>query len=332
VLICCAHSDDCVITGAEYAYGVVQSGLTVRIFYLTCSAPNPNAQIAKIRKAEALTAWSALGVPTQNCTFIDLNESPVFGPITYSDQDVARAREILSRLLLSMPKNAAVIIPAEGESHVDHKTVRKVSLLAIADSKRKDIVVYETPEYNGFLSLVHCPKRTIRAVFLRLPLLNRVLKPYVGPSHYVNGAPGLVFRDTPKRLAKKKELLTYFSSQGPKLVQTFGHETPYRMLSLPDCSRDSNTPWCVPAFEACCDASVLAFGLSLLGVAFLTAHQTARSLAAALAPALSIGKYLCLLGALVAFAYVVRRIRGTVNFETSLFVWTISLGVILGSL
>ena len=104
VLICCAHSDDCVITGAEYACGTIRNGLSVRVVYLTCSAPHPDSEIAKIRKAEALAAWSQLDVPEDNFTFIDLSESPVRGPLSYSDKGLANAEENLKTLIRSLPK------------------------------------------------------------------------------------------------------------------------------------------------------------------------------------------------------------------------------------
>ena len=143
VLICCAHSDDCVITGVEYACGTVRNGLSVEIAYLTCSAPHPDTETAKIRKTEALAAWSRLGVAEKNFTFINLSESPVRGPLTYSDNDIENAKENFKALILSLPQNAAVIIPAQGEYHVDHRTVRKITLCAVVDSKRGDLIVYE---------------------------------------------------------------------------------------------------------------------------------------------------------------------------------------------
>ena len=115
VLICCAHSDDCVIMGAEYAYGAIQNGLSVRIAYLTCSGPNPDAGIARTRRVESLGAWSTLGIPKENFTFINLSESPAYGPPNCSDQEIAFAKETLRMLILSLPENAAVIIPAQGE-------------------------------------------------------------------------------------------------------------------------------------------------------------------------------------------------------------------------
>ena len=331
VLICCAHSDDCVITGAEYAHGTLQERLSVRIVYLTCSGAHPDTEIARTRKAEALAAWSAVGVPEESLTFINLSKSPVSGPLSYSGQDIAYAAEVFKALILSMPPNSAMIVPAQGESHVDHRTVRRISLLAVFDAKREDITVYETPEYNAFLSLVRCPKRAIRAVLRHVPALNRLVEPYAGPSNYVEGSAGMIFRDTPTRLAKKKELLRYFSSQdGNLLVHLFGYATPYRRLTTP--ASAPKTAWCISAFGGCCDPSTLALAASLLGITFLTAHEIARGLIISLSPEVSIDKYLLSLGALAAGATVVRRFRRTVNLESSLFAGAVALGVIIGAL
>jgi LmbE family N-acetylglucosaminyl deacetylase len=333
VLICSAHSDDCVIMGAEYAYGAVQNGLSVRIAYLTCSGPDPDAEISQTRRVEALAAWSALGVPKENLAFINLSQSPINGPPSYSDRDIEGAREIFKTIILSLPKNAAVIVPARGESHVDHRTVREVSLHAVVDSKRDDLLVYETPEYNALLSLVHCPKRTIWTVLRHLPSLNRLVKPYAGPSNYVNGPPGFVFRDTPGRLAKKKELLTYFPSQdGDLLVRLFGYETPYRRVALSEHLRGPNKALCFSAFGRCCDPSALALGFAVLGMLFFVGHKVARGLTIALSPALPVDKGLALLGGLVASAYFVRRVRRTASLETSLFAWAAAFGLISGAL
>jgi LmbE family N-acetylglucosaminyl deacetylase len=332
VLISCAHSDDCIITGAEYAYGAVQKGLSIRVAYLTCSAPHPDTEIARIRKAEALAAWSALGVPKENLTFINLRESPVVGPVSYSEQEIARAKEVIEMLIRSMPENAALIVPAQGESHVDHRTVQSVTLRALVNTNREDIIVYETPEYNAFLSVVQCPKRAIRAVLRCVPLLNRFVKPYSGPSNYINGPPGSVFRDTPNRLAKKIELLRYFASQnGEQLVRSFGYQTLYRQLSFMDIRHRPNRVSCISAFGGCCGVSVLALGSSLLGVAFLSAHEIGTGLTIALSPRLPINEFLISLGGLFAFAYVVRAFYGTANLATSLIVWAAVLGLISGT-
>jgi LmbE family N-acetylglucosaminyl deacetylase len=334
VLICCAHSDDCVIMGAEYAYGVVASGLEVRIAYLTCSGPSPDSEIAKVRKAEALAAWSALSVPKENLTFVDLSQSPLRGPLTYSDSEIERATHIFNALILSLPRNAAVIVPAQGESHVDHRAVRMISVNAILESGRADVLIYETPEYNSFVSLLHCPRRTITAVLRHVPLVNRFIKPYSGPANYVNGSAGFVFRDKLNRLAKKKELLRFFSSQDPNLlIRTFGHETLYRrLLRVEPQQGPSQISRCVSAFGSCCDPSALALGLAILGLTFWTAHESARILKTSLSPAIPVASSLLVLGGVVASVYAIRKIRSTVNLESALFAWAGALGLILGAL
>ena len=104
--------------------------------------------------------------------------------------------------------------------------MRRISLRAVADAQREDLIVYETPEYNSFLSIMHCPKKTIRSVLRYIPLMNRVIAPFAGAANYVNGSPGSTFRDTPDRLSQKKKMLSYFTSQDAALlVRIFGYES-----------------------------------------------------------------------------------------------------------
>ena len=215
--------------------------------------------------------------------------------------------------------------------HVDHRTVRKVTLQAIIDAKRADLLVYESPEYNAFLSLVHCPERTIRTLLRQIPLMHRLIKPYAGSSNYVNGSRGFVFRDTPCRLATKRELLASFTSQDANLlIRLFGYETLYRRLARSDYLGEPARSLGVPAFGGYCDTSALALWLTLLGIAFLTAHEIARGLTIALAPALPVDKYLALLAGLFVGAYVVHR--ATTNRKSSWFVWAAALGLISNAL
>ena len=333
VLICVAHSDDCVILGAEYAYGAIQHGLSVRIVYLTCSGPCPDAEIAQMRRAEALAAWSAFGVPNDKLTFANLSQSSVEGPAKYTERDIERARETVKAIILSLPRNAALIVPAAGESHVDHKTVRRVSLQALVDSRREDVTVYEGPEYNALLSLLHSPKKTIRTILRKLPLLTRLIKPFAGSPSYVNGPAGFVFRDTPARLKKKKELLMHFASQdGQQLLRFFGYETPYRRLAPSDYLREPRRGWRIRAFDGSCDASALALVLVLIAVAFLTAHEIAKGVTLALSPTLPADKPLLLFGIAFAAFFLVRKVRQVSSMETLSFAMAATLGLIFGAL
>jgi hypothetical protein len=208
-----------------------------------------------------------------------------------------------------------------------------VSLEVIVGSQREDLLVYESPEYNAFLSLIHCPKRAFWTVLRHIPLLNRIVKPYTGPPNYVDGAPGFVFRDTPRRLARKKELLGYFPSQNVALlIHYFGYETPYRKVSVSERHRGPNKVRHFTAFGCCCDASVLAFGYTLLTITFLTTYEVAKALTLAFTPLIPVDKCLILLGGGLASAYFARRLRRTASLETSLVVWAAAFGIIFGAL
>jgi LmbE family N-acetylglucosaminyl deacetylase len=319
--------------GAEYAYGAVQNGLSIRVAYLTCSGPHPDTEISHTRTLEALTAWSTLGVPKENFTFLNLSQSAVGGPPSYSDADIARAKDVLKMLILSLPLSTAVLVPAQCESHVDHRTIRKACLDAIIESNRLDLLVYETPEYNSFISLLHCPRKTIRLVLRHVPLLNRFIKPYMGPSNFVNGPPGYVFGDIPNRVAKKLELLKFFSSQNSDLlIHLFGYETLYRPLSLADHPQEQNVAPCVPALGGRCDPSAATFGIAILVMTFLTAYEFARAVRIVFSNSVSANHLLLVLGFVTASAYVVRRIRRIASLESALLFWAVSLGLIIAVL
>lgn len=327
VLICAAHSDDCVILGAEYAAAAVERGLHVRIVYLTCSSAHPNDEIAQIRRKEAVAAWSALGVGSENLTFIDLaGSASVAGPAAQSPDDIAHATQVLEQLIISLPEGSSLIIPAQGESHVDHRNFREVSLRAKAASKRDDIIVYEAPEYNASLSLLLCTARTVRSVLRFVPFVSRIVEPYAGPVSFVNGGPGFVFRDTPNRLSTKKRLLKYFTSQdGDLLVQHFGYKTPYRRL-VPSRVHEPVNGLRFTAFGASCDWSVLAFGILLLTIAYLIGREAAHW-ATLFSPALPADKLIFLLGGAIGTFYITRWVRGYASLETSMFVLAIALGL-----
>jgi LmbE family N-acetylglucosaminyl deacetylase len=332
VLICVAHSDDCVIVGAEYAYGAIRESLPVSVLYLTCSGPSPESEISNIRRQEAIAAWSAADVPESDLHFMDLKESPVPGPANYSDEDVASARDFLTGQILALPGDAALIVPAEGESHIDHRTVRAVALEAAELSRRQDLVIYEVPEYNSFLSLTLCPRRAVHTMLRAVPGMNRLLAPFAGPANYVRGRPGFVFRGDPNRLGEKRRLLRYFRSQDEDLlVRLFGYRTPYRKLSLSDLRRATDPKFQFHAFKHQCDISILALGISILALSFLIAWQVAALLTASF-PSIYLDMALFVIGAVVGAVYLIRCIRRRVALETCLFVWLVALGLMTNSL
>jgi LmbE family N-acetylglucosaminyl deacetylase len=330
VLICAAHSDDCVIIGAEYAWGSLKCGRDIRIVYLTCSGPHPDTPISHTRKMEALAAWATMSVPANHFTFINLPQSPVRGPKSYSDADVRAAIEVVKSLVSEL-SNPAMIIPAYGESHVDHNALRCVCLQAIRDVRRKDIVVYESPEYNVFLSLLHCPRRTIRTMARCVPLMTKFIRPYLGPANYVSGPAGCTFQDSTSRLLNKITLLGYFSSQEPSLlVRYFGHKTRYRKLMRSDVVSANKEPFSIRALGGYCDTSALLLGAAILLINVLTTNLVAKWIIFESNTFFSTANYLAVFSGAVASIYLIRTLRRTVSLETCLFVWAAAIGLLSG--
>lgn len=330
VLICAAHSDDCVIIGAEYAWGSFKCGRDIHIVYLTCSGPHPDTPIAHMRKMEALAAWATMGVPANHFTFINLPESPVKGPRSYSDADVRVAIEVVKSLVSEL-SNPAMIIPAYGETHVDHDALRYVCLQAICDMRRKDIVVYESPEYNAFLSLLHCPRRTIRTMARCVPLMTKFIRPYSGLANYVSGPAGCTFRDSPSRLLKKITLLGYFSSQEPSLlIRYFGHKTRYRKLIRSDVVSAEKQPFSIRALGGYCDTSALLLGTAILLINILTTNLVTRWIIVESHTFFSPVNFLAAFSGAVASIYLIRMLRRTASLETCLFVWAAAIGLLSG--
>jgi LmbE family N-acetylglucosaminyl deacetylase len=326
VLIFAAHSDDCVIVGAEYAFGAVAHGRSIRLAYLTCSGPNAEAEISKTRRCEALTVWKAIGASEANLTFIDVNESDIGGPICSSPEEIEMAFRIFKSLILTMPKDAAVIIPASGESHADHRTVRQLALEALCDSKRSDLIVYESPEYNDHLSLLHSPERTMRTILRHIPGLSRIIAPYAGPAGYVEGSAGLTFRD-PARLSKKKELLMHFASQdGNVLVGFFGNSTLYRVLDLAGVKAEPEHKIGFRAFGHDCDLSALAWGFSVGSIILLVAYVIGDWASHLFSHSLVFNVPVGIIGLLGGCAYVVRALCKRMSKETAFFTFLAGFG------
>jgi hypothetical protein len=279
---------------------------------------------------EALAAWATMGVPANHFTFINLPESPVRGPKSYSDADVRAAIEAVKSLVSEL-SNPAMIIPAYGESHVDHNALRYVCLQAIREMRREDMLVYESPEYNAFLSLLHCPRRTIRAMARCVPLMTKFIRPYLGPANYVSGPAGYTFRDSTSRLLNKITLLGYFSSQEPSLlIRYFGHKTRYRKLITSDVMNADKEPFSIRALGGYCDTSALLLGTAILLINILTTNLFAKWIIVESHAFVSAGNYLAVFSVAVASIYLIRMLRRTVSLETCLFVWAAAIGLLSG--
>ena len=243
ILICAAHSDDCAVMGAEMAYGALKAKKEVRIVYLTCSAAAPDSLKARERRQEALAAWASIGVLEDRLTFIDLPQSDVSGTSLHNDEQRALAAETVSGLLKDVPTNSFVLIPAAGESHPDHRTIRQMTLEAAKTLEEKDLRFVETPEYNGYLSAFHQPVTVLKEIILSVPLARRFIKPPKRIASFASGPAGFIYTDTPERLRTKFDLYDYFASQNPEtLKKFFGECAKYRAVD-PAAALQDKGPW-----------------------------------------------------------------------------------------
>ena len=229
LLIIAAHSDDCVIMGAEMAWGIVRDGGQVQIVYMTCSGLDPSAPIAQQRAQEARAAWQQqFGA---HVTFADANlpQSEVNGPANYSDGDLARFVDMLSRSVANLSEHAIVLIPASQETHIDHDNARLAAIRAVAASGRRDIRLIETTEYNEVISMRHDPVGVVFHILSEFPILRGLLpKRSVSPAFF-GGPPGKMYSDTPARLDAKISMLGAFASQDPAVLRDhFSWPSKYR--------------------------------------------------------------------------------------------------------
>jgi LmbE family N-acetylglucosaminyl deacetylase len=219
-----AHSDDCAILAGEYGVASRRAGNDVHVVYLTCSDERPGSANANRRKNEAVKAWAGAGVPAENLRFLDLPQSPLNSSVFAGTKEQLRwAEEEISELLSGAKPNAAVVIPAFGESHIDHRTLRTIVLTAIEKLKRRELVVLEGPEYNRYRSLLHSPRETLLFVLNQFPLIRRLVPggPRLNTSGFVSGPPAGRLDQSPDVFQSKLEMLKAFESQDPKQVIAF---------------------------------------------------------------------------------------------------------------
>ncbi len=235
VLILAAHPDDCVVTAGEYALWALDHGFKVEVVYLTCGAIDPASTRAKTREREALNAWQSLGVPESNLTFLGYSTSALLGDSTLSFEAQDHARATIQTLILSLEVGAAVFLPAAGEEHVDHRMIRRLGLEAIVSSRRHDVLVFEAPEYNATLSLVHSPTKAYRYFLGCMPIVRRLTSTGGTPCFpgFIRGQRAFVLGD-PSLTQRKNALLRFFVSENiEKLVRHFGYQNQFREVVFP---------------------------------------------------------------------------------------------------
>lgn len=233
-LILAAHQDDCAILAGGYAVFAKASGCRVQVAYLTCGASSPDQARAVTRRAESLAAWRALDVGEDDVFFFGLSEHAVSAPSTWTDAERERARAWLGGLLRQLPPNGVVFLPAAGESHVDHRGLRRLALEAWNEVGRRDLLFLEGPEYNDYVSLLQSPAKTLAAIASRLPLLARLRPARPAWTGFAEGGVYWTLPPDEQRMNRRRELLRAFVSEdGALLVHLFGWFERYRPITDP---------------------------------------------------------------------------------------------------
>ncbi len=330
-LILAAHPDDCVILAGAYAIRAREEGRRVQVAYLTCGAPSADLPRAKLRREESLTAWGMLAVPPEDLFFFNLPEHPLEGPSSWTDADREGARAWIEGLLRKLPQRGVVFLPAAGETHIDHRGLRRVALEAWQRSERADLLFLEAPEYNDFLSVLQAPEKVFQVMTSRTPLLLWLVEGRpLAWTGFAGGGPYWTLPHSESRLSKRRDMLRVFASEnGDLLVKLFGRFERYRPVSDPARGLAEETPrGYVMLGERHRGASVFvamavlaeAVALAAAGLARLGIHGIA-------------GGRLWMRVAVVAVAgtaFLVGALRKSV--DARLFYWALAVGGILGAM
>jgi LmbE family N-acetylglucosaminyl deacetylase len=274
VLIIAAHQDDCVIMAGEYAISSAKSSRNIHLAYLTCGDALCDSVRSKTRKAEAIHAWSIIGVPPEQIHFFGLPAAPsIEGPLLITPSEVECAKRHLQELIEQLPGPSTIFIPADGEAHVDHQLLREICLSVLSEQHTTEHVVYEASEYNRYYSLFHGPTRALADVMRCIPLVRRIgrFDAKTERAHFPSGPPSLTLRPDSQRLNTKLEMLRAFRSEDSELLVTlFGFPDRFRKVDYRRGANLRGTKTYVLIDGRYLDASVLALWVSILGCLFLT--------------------------------------------------------------
>ncbi len=234
LLVLAAHPDDCAIVAGEMAQVVLARGGQVRVLYLTCGAESGASVRATTRRAEALAAWGALGVPASDLVFLGYPHSDAKTGSIFSPQMGQEAVASIAVQVRRLPAGSNVLLPAAGELHADHRALRAAALQAIELAARPDLVALEAPEYSPYVSIGHMPGAAARILLSAIPLAGRVAGPAIpqGPTFFAGDA-GFVLPPDAARLERKRALLRAFTSEnaGEVLVRLFGFPDRWRAVA-----------------------------------------------------------------------------------------------------
>jgi len=216
ILIVAPHQDDCVAIAGGYAIQTLEKGGRVTVLYATDGYENGG----DIRRREALDAWRTAGLDAGNIHFMDY---PVLTGFTTRAELDRCTEEIADWIRRILPET--VFIPLYEGGHFQHDAVNYMVSTA-AGRIGFNGTVYESPEYNFFLSFRTTPEKILSGFMRFIP---GVRHDY--PPEPITDDALLLLRMTPGQIEKKKEMLSKFRTQHPEqLVLRFGFEDRYQKL------------------------------------------------------------------------------------------------------
>jgi LmbE family N-acetylglucosaminyl deacetylase len=223
ILIVAPHQDDCVAIGGGYAIQTREKGGRIHVLYVTDGDEDDKIT----RKREALDAWRVIGLDENDIHF--LKHHTLKSLVT--KEEIEQCTDEIGRFILKC-KAETIFTPLYEGGHYQHDAVNYMVGKAAKRTGFKG-TVYESPEYNFYLSFKTTPEKILSGFTRYIPFFRHDYPP----------EPILeddVFRlgMTPEQIRIKKEMLSKFETQNPdQLIIRFGFEDRYQKFHEHDYSR-----------------------------------------------------------------------------------------------
>jgi LmbE family N-acetylglucosaminyl deacetylase len=216
ILIIAPHQDDCVAIAGGYALQTREKGGKVRILYVTDGLENGSAG----RRSEAVRAWGLAGVRETDLRF--LAYPSLTGLLTRKEID-AGIGEISGEILKYGP--GTIFTPLYEGGHYQHDAVNYMTAEAVRRTGFKGNV-YESPEYNFYLSFMTTPEKILAGLARFIPFVRTDY-----PPEPVRGDRVIRLRMTNDQKRTKRRMIAAFESQHPEqLEKRFGFEDRYQKM------------------------------------------------------------------------------------------------------
>jgi LmbE family N-acetylglucosaminyl deacetylase len=220
ILIVAPHQDDCVAIAGGYGIQTKEKGGKVRILYVTDGMENGGPG----RRSEALRAWALAGLKESDIRFLDY---PSLTGLTGRDEIDACIVRIEEEIRNTGP--GTIFTPLYEGGHYQHDVVNYMTAEAVRRTGFKGRV-FESPEYNFFLSFRTTPEKILSGLLRFVPF---AATDY--PPEPVLGGPLYRLTMTEEQLRKKKRMIAAFESQHPDmLVKRFGFEDRFQEMHAYD--------------------------------------------------------------------------------------------------